>query len=118
MTSTVMRRFLDPERNVGGGDLATRVLSSSVLLLLVGMVVPRSHVPYPLLKISLLFAADLGVVTLMLALFLKSKTYFMGIQLFFASLMMLWLAGHQLVYVAMVIGLFFVAAGVVEVATR
>ena len=118
MTSIAIQRFLDPDRNVGGGDLVTRVLSTIVLLCLVGIVVPQSHVPFPLVKIALLIAAELGLVGLMLALFLQSKTYFIGVQLFPAGLVMLWLAGHQLAYVAALVGLLFVAGGIVEIVTR
>lgn len=118
MTSNVMQRFLAPERNVGGGDLATRVLAILALLILTGVVLPQTHVPYPLLKLSLLIASEAGLVGLMLGMFLRSKTYFAGFQLFLASLSMLWLAGRQLSYVAAVIGLIFIAGGVSEVVTR
>ena len=118
MTSIAVQRFLDPEQNVGGGDRVTRLVATGLLVALCGLVLPQSHIPYRLLKISLLIAAEMGLVGLMLGMFLRSKTYFAGAQLFATPLLMLWLAGHQLTYVAAVTGLVLAAVGIGELATR
>ena len=118
MTSIAVQRFLDPQPNVGGGDRVTRIVATALLLCLCAVVVPQSHVPYRLLKIALLIAAEMGLVGLMLGMFLGSKTYFAGAQVFGTSLVMLWLAGRQLAYVAAVTGLVLVAVGVGELVTR
>ena len=118
MTFNVLQRFLSPNRNVGGGDLVTRLMATLGLVLLTAVVLPQTQVPYPLMKISLLVASELGLIGLMLGMFLKSKTYFAGFQLFLASLIMLWLASHQLVYVSAGIGALFIGGGIAELVTR
>ena len=95
-----------------------RVVATALLIVLSGLVIPRANVPYPLVKISLLIAAELGLVCLMLGMFLRSKTYFAGVQLCLGSLIMLWLAGKQLTYVAAAVGGMFIALGVAELVTR
>ena len=115
---TAMQRLMaPPPRNVGGGDLATRVVATAVLIVLVAMVAPQAHVPYVALKLSLLVAAELGLVSLMLGLFLRTKTYFAGIQLFLASLAMLWIAPRQ-PWVAIAVGLALVVIGIGAAMTR
>lgn len=107
-----------PPRNVGGGDLVTRTFAIVAMLALVGMLAPQAEVSFTLLKILLLITAELGLVSLMLGLFLRSNTYFAGIQLFVASLMMLWLTAREFPRLAMVIGLLFIAVGITNVITR
>ncbi|MBS1149592.1 MAG: hypothetical protein H6Q89_1290, partial [Myxococcaceae bacterium] len=78
--------FDRPPRNIGGGDLVSRILTGAILMLLTVMVAAGARVSYPLLKISLLTAAELGLVSVMLGLFLRSNTHFAGFQLLIASL--------------------------------
>lgn len=118
-TGSVMQRiFAPPPRNVGGGDMVTRMLAILALLLLAGMIAPQAKIPYPLLKISMLVAAELGLVSLMLGLFLRSKTYFAGVQLFAASLLMLWLTGQQFPYLGILVAVLFIGIGLISVVTR
>ena len=117
--STSMQRLnATPPRNVGGGDLATRVFVIIGLLLLMGMTVPQSLVPHSVLKICLLTAAELGLVCLMLGLFLRSKTYFAGLQLVLASFSMLWLNARDLPWGAILAGAVFMTVGLITVVTR
>jgi len=117
--ATVLKRFTaPPPLNVGGGDLLTRMLATLGLLVLVVMTAPQAKVPYPVLKISLLIVAELGLVSMMLGLFLRSKTYFAGLQLFFGSLGILWLASRQMPWVGIAVGLLLVVVGVSEIVAR
>jgi hypothetical protein len=117
--ASMTQRFLaQPPRNVGGGDMLTRMLAIIALLLLAAMISPQAKVHFPLLKIALLVTAELGLVSLMLGLFLRSKTYFTGLQLFSGSLLMLWLVNKNLPYLAIGVGLAFVVLGAISVVTR
>ena len=118
MNPSALKRFAAPERNVGGGDMATRLMACLLLLILTAVVLPQTDLPYPLTKIALLIVSELGLVGLMLGMFLKSKTYFFGFQLFIGSLAMLWLAGQHHAYAAAGVGLVFVGFGVSELVTR
>ena len=118
MNASAIKRVLNPERNVGGGDLVVRLFAIGAVAILVGVVLPQLAVPWPLLKISLLICAEVGLVFLLLGMFLQSKTYFAGFQLFLASLLMLLLASRGLAYVAVAVGLAFIAIGVNEVVSR
>ncbi len=116
---TVMQRLTErPPRNVGGGDLVTRFLAIAGLALMAGMVAPQAKISFPLVKITLLTAAELGLMSLMLGLFLRTKTYFVGLQLFCASLAMLYLANRNFPLAAVTVGLLFVAVGMLSVVTR
>lgn len=117
--SSMIKRFSSPPpRNVGGGDMVTRVFGIVILLLLAAMIAPQSKVSFSWVKIGLLVTAELGLVSLMLGLFLRSKTYFTGLQLFFASMLMLWFTGRHLPWLALVVALVFVGVAVVSLVTR
>ncbi|MBS1152985.1 MAG: hypothetical protein H6Q89_4683, partial [Myxococcaceae bacterium] len=98
--------------------LVSRILTGAILMLLTVMVAAGGRVSYPLLKISLLTAAEVGLVSVMLGLFLRSNTHFAGFQLLIASLMMLWLAAQHLIWVAVGVGLLFIAVDLTNVITR
>ncbi len=121
LTTAVQRLVATPPRNVGGGDLVTRMLAVLALLAmiaLIALIAPQAATSYPLIKICLLVLAEFGLISLMLGLFLGSKTYFAGVQLFAASLSMLWLTTRTQPWLAIIIGLGFVAAGAMTVVTR
>lgn len=116
-------RFIDrltdrPERNVGHSDFITRGVAAIVLGALILLVLPVANVPFPLIKISLLTAAELGLVTLMLGLFLRTKTHFSGLQLFATSLAMFVLADAKLPYLAAGFGLLSLIIGILNLITR
>ncbi len=116
--TTLMQRFLaPPPRNVGGGDLVIRVVATAILILLVAAVAPQAHVPYALMKVSLLVAAELGLLNLMLGLFLRTQTFFAGMQLFATPLVMLWLAPRQ-PWVGLAFGLAVTVVGIAAILTR
>jgi hypothetical protein len=107
-----------PVPNIGGADLVSRAVTVIVLLVLTGMVAAEKTISFSVMKISLLIAAELGLVSVMLGLFLRSNTYFAGIQLLIAALSMLWLAAHDLTLVAVSVGLLFIAVDLTNVVTR
>lgn len=116
-------RFIDrltqrPERNVGESDLLSRGVAAIVLAGLVVMVLPVMRVPFPLIKISLLTAAELGLITLMLGLFLRTKTHFSGLQLFATPLLMFRIAAWELPYLAAGVGLLSLVIGLMNLVTR
>ena len=116
-------RFFDrltqrPDRNVGHSDFLTRGIASIVLAGLVVIVLPQAAVPFPLIKISLLTAAELGLITLMLGLFLRTKTHFSGLQLFATPLLMFRLAAWELPYLAAGLGLASLVVGIMNLITR
>lgn len=116
---SLTERFLTrPERNVGRSDFGTRVLASIALTVLIGILVPQAKVPFSLIKIALLTAAEVGLVSLMLGLFLRAKTYFAGAQLFATALIMLWLEKRHLTWAAISVGALFLALGVANLMTR
>ena len=118
LKAIVQRVVSPPPLNVGGGDLMTRMMAILGLLILAAMITPQAGVTFPLVKISLLITAEFGLVMLMLSLFLRSKMYFAGLQMFFASLAMLWFAGQKYPWVAILVGLLFIALGAISVVTR
>jgi hypothetical protein len=118
MLPDLKQRLQHLERNVGGGDLVTRVLAIAGLAISSALILPVLKVPFPLVKISLLATTEFGLIALMVGMFLKSKTYFAGFQLCVACLTMLWLAARGLPYVGAVVGVAFIAAGIFEVITR
>jgi hypothetical protein len=116
-------RFIDrltdrPERNVGHSDFITRGVASIVLAGLIVLMLPVAKVPFPLIKISLLTAAELGLITLMLGLFLRTKTHFSGLQLFATPLLMFRLAAWDVPYVAAGVGLLSLVIGIMNLVTR
>ncbi len=118
MTGPALDRMLNPPLNVGASDLVTRVCSTALMLVLACIVVPQAGVSYAILKIILLTVAEVGLSTLMVGLFVNSKTYAAGLQLFVAPLIMLWLVQHRLAYVAAGIGMLSIAGGLIELITR
>ena len=112
------RAGTDSVRNVGGSDYVTRVIACLAITGLLYFVIPVAGVPWSLLKIALLTGAELGVVLLMVGLFFRAKTYFAGAQLFFTALVMLYLAGHGLGWVALGLGALSVVAGAIDLITR
>jgi hypothetical protein len=119
VTTRLIERLLTrPDRNVGRSDFGTRVLASLALAFLVAIEIPQLHVKFSLIKICLLIGAELGLVSLMLGLFLRAKTYFSGLQLFSASLIMLWLERRQQPWAAVAVGVFFLALGIGNLLTR
>ena len=118
-TNLIDRVFTRPERNVGHTDFATRVMAVLILGGLVALLMPVAGVPHSMAKICLLTAAELGVVSLMLGLFLRgAKTYFAGLQLIAAAFLMTWLESRGLRYAAVVVGLGFLVIGVINLITR
>ncbi|MBL8950114.1 MAG: hypothetical protein JNK82_05015 [Myxococcaceae bacterium] len=107
-----------PERNVGRGDFATRLLATFVLGALVVTVMPQANVEFPMIKISLLAATEVGLITLMLGLFLDTKTHYAGLQMFLGSLAMFWLARRQLPWAAAAVGVAIIAVGIINLVTR
>jgi len=118
MSNNALSRFLHPELNVGGGDLAVRVLATAVLIVLSVISVPQVAVPYPLLKIMLLGAAELGLMCVMLGMFFRAKTYFAGFQLFTSAWLLLWLVSSHMGYAATVVGAVIIGLGVYELFTK
>lgn len=116
--NNALNRFANPDKNIGGGDFATRVIAVAVLLVLSIGVLPQLAVPYPLLKIALLSASELGLMCVMLGMFFKAKTYFAGLQLFVASLVVLALASKRVPYAGTVVGFVFVVTGIQELITK
>jgi len=106
------------ERNVGSGDLVTRIAASLIMAGLLVMTFPWSHTLYSLNKLGLLVAAELGLVCLMLGMFLRAKTYFAGAQLFLFPLMMLGLVNRGLPYVAVLLGAIILILGIKDIVTR
>lgn len=117
-TQLFERIFARPEENVGRSDFGTRALASMALFGLLALQVPQFAVGYSPIKICLLIASELGLISLMLGLFLRAKTYFAGLQLIVASLAMLWFQKKGLPYVALGVGTFFFAWGMVNLLTR
>ncbi len=107
-----------PERNVGQGDFAMRLVAAVILTGLVVVVAPPVGLQFPPIKISLLTAAEVGLIALMLGLFLDTKTHFAGLQLFGTSLIMFWLVHRQLPWVAVVLGLVVIVGGAASLITR
>lgn len=118
LANLVDRLVQPPPRNVANGDLTARVFSLLVLGVLVAMMAAQSRLPHALVKLSLLIAAELGVISLMLGLFLRSNAYFAGLQGLAASLTMLWLWEHHQPWLACLAGLVVIAIGITNVATR
>ena len=118
MNTNALNRFAHPEQNVGGGDLVTRIIATALLITLTLTVLPQLKVPYPLLKIALLAASELGLICVMLGMFFRAKTYFAGFQLFIASLTILALASRQVPYAGILVGFIFVAFGVQELVSK
>lgn len=117
--ATALHDLLDrPPRNIAGGDLVARVLTTAILLWLTGLIAAGSGISYPALKIWLLTAAEVGLVSVMLGLFLRATTHFAGLQLLAASLSMLWLVSHQLPWLAIGVGLVFVGVDLINIVTR
>ena len=116
--SALGSRLLRPERNVGRGDFVTRVIASLLLLGLMFLLVPQTHCPFALQKIALLAAAEVGLISLMHALFLRTKTYYAGLQLLLVPLLMFWLVAHHHAVMALIIGALFLLFGLYSLATR
>lgn len=117
-----MRAFLEraaaPTRNVGGVDLGTRAVASVMLCGLVYLMVPAAQTPWHLTKIALLACAEVGVVSLMLGLFLRAKTYYCGAQLLGTSLLMLWCGAQGLTWAGIAVGGVSTVAGTIDLITR
>jgi hypothetical protein len=99
--------------NGARADFATRVLASGVLAGLIVLGLPHLAVPYTLLKIALLVATELGLVSLLLGLFLAAKTSFAGLQLVTGSLVMLWLRSQGHPHAALAAGILILVIGLV-----
>lgn len=113
-----IRWLFGTEQSVKVADVVRRVTTSLILGALALSVLPQMDVPYPLQKIALLTAAELGLAGVMFGLFLGSKTYFAGVQLFMTPLLMLWLTSKHHAYSAIVIGLLSLGMGVLQLFTR
>ena len=114
----VERLFNRPAPNVGHGDLFTRLVALLVLVGLILLVLPHGRVEFHAVKISLLAAAEVGLIILMLGLFLDTKTHCAGLLLFVGALVMFALARRQLPWPAVAVGLVFVAGTLVSVVSR
>ncbi len=107
-----------PDRNVGSSDFLTRVAATIVMVGAIALVAPPMGMAYPLIKIGLLIAAELGLVSLMLGLFLNAKTYFAGLQLFATSLAMFYLTRWGQPWIAVGLGTLITSIGIANLATR
>ena len=103
------KNLLDLPLNVGfqGGDLPARYFASSMVLALVVAAAPPAQVSYQALKISTLLISMSGTILLMAALVFSQKTHYAGLFLIAVSFLMLGLAGLDLKWPAVVIGLAF-----------
>lgn len=120
MTTTAMEKFFKPERNVGasGGDYAARLAATLLFIMLTLMVVPEFSIPYSNFKIAALVSVEIGLVFLMMGLFLGQLTYFAGINLLLAPLVMLVLRGFGWSWIAFGVGGVVLAAGIQNLITR
>lgn len=115
---TIDRIFARSEPNVGQGDFVMRLVACIALSALVVAVLPPAGIGYRTIKIALLATAEVGIITFMLGLFLDTKTHVPGLQLFAAAMAMFWFVRRQLPWVAAVVGLLFLAAGIAALVTR
>ena len=119
MRPRLLQRIVQrPEPNVGQSDFVTRILASVVLVGAIVLVFPRSQCAHSLIKIALLIAAELGLVSVMLGLFLNAKTYFAGLQLFVTPLVMLRLVSAGLPWVSICVGVVALTIGIMNLVTR
>ena len=116
--SALWDRVRSPPLNVGGGDLVMRVVACVLISAVSVLAVPQLAVPWSLLKIGLLSAAELGLLCLMLGMFLRARTYFAGLQLFATPLLMLALVQGRFAWGAVALGLLSLAVGVSEIVSR
>jgi hypothetical protein len=100
-----------PVRDGTRADLATRLLASLVLAGLVALSFSGPAVTFTVLKISLLVAIELGLVSLLLGLFLGARTSFAGLQLVVAPAVMLFLHRAAHPYLATAVGGMVLAVG-------
>lgn len=93
--------------NVGmiGGDLPTRYFAAGIMLLLTIVIAPPLRVPYSTVKIFCLLASMSGTTLLMAGLVFSQKTHFAGVMLIPAALLMRLLAGWNLSWPAVLVGL-------------
>lgn len=93
--------------NVGmiGGDLPTRYFAAAVVILLTIGVVPPLRLPYSTVKIFSLLASMSGTILLMAGLVFSQRTHFAGILLIPTAFGIMLLAGWNLSWLAVLLGL-------------
>lgn len=108
------------EKNVGtvGGDLPSRIVVTILLITLTALAIPALNIPFSALKIASLASAQLGAVFLMTGLFFSRKTYFAGITLIPAPLLIMWLTGLELPWFAVSVGTLFIVEAIINILTR
>lgn len=98
----------DPTRkaNVGtqGGDFQTRIFSLVVLISLSWSATPYSGISLPVLKIFSLVVAIIGAQLLMIGLVFSGKTHYAGLVLLIVPLIIYWVAGTGITWLAPTIG--------------
>jgi hypothetical protein len=112
--------FLDLPLNVGfeGGDLPARYFAALMILTLVVVAAPPAQVSYKALKISTLLISMSGTILLMAALVFSQKTHYAGMLLIAVSFLILGLAGLDLKWPGVVIGLAFLGWVAQNLVTR
>jgi hypothetical protein len=93
--------------NVGfaGGDLPARYFAAAAVVLLTVLAAPPLQFAFSTLKIFALLASMSGTILLMAGLVFSQKTHFAGVMLIPTSFMMMGLAGWELAWPAVLIGL-------------
>jgi hypothetical protein len=107
-------------QNVGlqGGDLPTRYYAAGVILALSIATAPPVHLAYGALKIAALLASMSGTLLLMAGLVFSQKTHYAGISLIPLPVLLIWLAGAGLAWLAVVLGLTVFGLGVQNLVTK
>lgn len=97
--------------NVGmiGGDLPTRYFAAAVILLLTVAAAPPWRLPQSAIKICSLLASMSGTALLMAGLVFSQRTHFAGVMLISSALLMMVLAGWNLSWLAVLVGLIVLA---------
>jgi len=118
--SSFLAAFTQRSKNVGvaGGDLPTRVFAAASLIALMTMSLPATGVQFTVFKIAALIGAEIGAIFLMLGLFFSQKTHFAGLILIPVPLFMVWMVGIGLSWLAIAVGLVFLAEGLLNLFTR
>lgn len=109
-----------PVINVGlkGGDLQTRMLTATTLVILIVLAAPPTGVSDDVLRIITLASAIAGTVFLMTGLVFAARTHYAGIVLTGVPLIFKLLVGWQFRWIAVVIGLAVLSGSIINLTTR
>jgi hypothetical protein len=109
-----------PVINVGfkGGDLQTRTLTAVLIVAMVVLVAPPTGVSDSAIRIATLGAAMAGAVFLMTGLVFAARTHYAGIVLTVLPLLVKWLVGWELRWIAVVMGLVALSGSILNLTTR